>query len=658
MPASSRRPAEIALGANTRRLRSDLRRARGEVRAFGKASAASLRSTLGTAFSAALGLASLGGATAVARDVLRNEEALTRLGIQAGVSDDAVRGLADSIREASLQTGSATRKIIAGASRIVTLTGDFDLAAGSAETLARTASATGAELSDLAGVAAALSQNLKIRPDELETALDALVRQGKDGAVELKDLASLLPGLTASFGAMSPTLNRGTKGLHELGAAMQIVRRSVGEPAEAATALNALFTALQKNAKRFKGVKIFEKDPETGMQRVRNLSVLLDEIANSKLAKRKTRLIDAFGRQEAFKAFTALTTFRDDFNELKQAGADAAGTIETDFRRFSDSSSGRIEGAMNRIKVSIADAFTPERIERVADAAETFADVLGWAIDHSRELMTIWAAAKVASISGAVMRWGQAAQGVAGATGLAAGHMGGISRSAGALPGKFAAAAGKAGMIVGTMLAAFEAGVALREVLGIEDDRFKTGVQRQRKLVSGLEEKRANLADRVTAQQAHLAGVEETDETRRAFEMMRKDVEDLRALEGELGFERSAESAISGQAEIEKLAKTRPQALDEVLADARRRLAATEAQARLGAGLGGAVEADEISQRFAPKIAATSDTDALRMIVRLLEQQLAEQKRERDLAQRVQSDAFSSRGAPAPARAPAGRRPR
>jgi TP901 family phage tail tape measure protein len=413
----TKRPAEIVLDAETRKLRRDLAAAKGEIRGFGKDAAGSIRSTIGTAFAGALSLASLGGAVSVVKDVVANERALTRLGIQAEVSDERVRALSSNIFQISDSTGQLTSELIAGATELVTLTGDFNLAEKSASALGVAATATGADMRDLAGVSAALSQNMGIAGSKIGGALDILAVQGKQGAVELKDLAGLLPTASAGFKKFGED---GERGVAVLGAALQVSKTATGTASEAATAFNALGKSLAANASRIKKlsggkVKVFEIDKD-GRKVARDFVAILEDLRASKLARDPEALQKALGTEEAVKSFQAISDNWAKFQALIAAGLHGGGTIASDFKRYIESPAGRIERAWARASNALQRAVTPERVELLARATEKFAEGLGFAVDHAGHLVALFGSLKVAQFSLATNRWAQAMGGVATST--------------------------------------------------------------------------------------------------------------------------------------------------------------------------------------------------------------------------------------------------
>ena len=273
------------------------------------------------------------------------------------------------LSQVSRATGLNRQELLNGAAAYVALTGD---AAGATKAMAlfgKVSNATGASMADIAATAAAMKSNLGIDPKDFEAAFAALHVQGKAGAVELRELATELAGIAPTFAAFKG--GAGVEGLKEMGAALQVLRQGFGSSTEAATGMQALMVSLKKNADKFQkaGVKIYDKDPKTGKKRLRDFSDIVDGIANSKLAKDPTLLQKAFGRDEAVRAYDQLVQNRALLDDLIRQSSDA-GAIDRDAATYLASPAGRIAKAWEEVKLKMAEAFTPERIEKFASALE------------------------------------------------------------------------------------------------------------------------------------------------------------------------------------------------------------------------------------------------------------------------------------------------
>jgi hypothetical protein len=117
---------------------------------------------------------------------------------------------------------------------------------------------------------------------------------------------------------------------------------------------------------------MFNKDPKTGVKTLKGFRDIVDQIANSKLAKDPTLLNEAFGSIEAQRFFEQLVKNRDMLDELEKKSSEGK-AVATDSLAYQTSAAGQLEIAMNNLKLSVTKAFTPELIASFASALEKVA---------------------------------------------------------------------------------------------------------------------------------------------------------------------------------------------------------------------------------------------------------------------------------------------
>lgn len=394
--------AMITLGADDRPLKRDVDRAKKHLGELDKyASRLGKRAKGGGGKESKKGIFGMGGAALVGgvagglagsalsgvsstvgdavSDVFNFERTLSRFGIASGKSGAALDALRASITAISRDTAVSRAEILAGAQTYVDLTGDVTGAEAAMNSFARIAQASGASVSDVATATAALKESMKLDPKDIERVFSGLIMQGKAGAVSLKDFAGELSSLAPRFAKFGSS---GVEGIANMGAAFQVARKGFGSASEAATGLEALMGSFAQNAKKFKkaNVQIFNVGKD-GKKTFRSFNEIIDAIGNSKLAKDPALLTDAFGSKEAEQAYQMLAKNRKELEGIYQAGLDA-GAVQRDLATYQESAAGKIEKAMNAAKLSLAEAFTPERIEKFANAAAKaagwFADIVGY----------------------------------------------------------------------------------------------------------------------------------------------------------------------------------------------------------------------------------------------------------------------------------------
>jgi TP901 family phage tail tape measure protein len=366
-------------GRDLRKFARDGERSLGSLgrRAGGGAGGAlkSIGNIAGGVLGGGLAMAGIGGAASIVEDVMDFERGLTRFGIATDMSDAKLAAFRGSLHEVSRASGLNREELMNGAAAYVALTGDAEGAAGGVALFAKVANATGASMADIAATAAAMKTNLRIDPKDFEAGFSALAVQGKAGAIELRDLATLLAGVAPQFAQFKG--GEGAQGLAEMGAALQVIKQGFGSSAEAATGLRALMVSMNRNAGKFQqaGIKIYDRDPKTGAKRLRAFSEIVDAIANSKLAKDPSLLTKAFGSDEAKRAYDQLVLNAGMMDDLMAKASDK-NAIDRDAARYQESAAGRLDKAWNGIKLQIAEAFTPERIAAFITALEHIVEMI------------------------------------------------------------------------------------------------------------------------------------------------------------------------------------------------------------------------------------------------------------------------------------------
>ncbi len=302
-----------------------------------------------------------------AKEVMALDKSLTRFQIAAGKTPEAMNAMRKSIQGISSETAIASADILAGAQTYVDLTGDVKGAEKAMTSFSRIAQASGSTVSDVATATASMQMSMGLSSGDIENAFSGLIAQGKMGAVSLKDMA----GELSTLGPMMAKFQggQGLDGIRSMGAAFQVVRQGAGSAAEANTQLSSVITGVIAHAKTFEkaGVKIYDKDPKTGVKTLRSFHSIVEGISKSKLMKDPTALGKAFGRTEALAAFQSLSKNLELYDDLLKSGQDTA-AVQKDLATFMNSSAGKTETAFNNMKLTIAEAFTPERIQMFVGA--------------------------------------------------------------------------------------------------------------------------------------------------------------------------------------------------------------------------------------------------------------------------------------------------
>lgn len=315
------------------------------------------------------------------KEVFDFNKQLVRFGLATRIGGAELTAFGMSARQVAAETGIAAAEVLRGERAYVDLAGAENASAASMRTIARTAQATGADVGDMATVMYSLQNALHIPPGDLENVMGGIINQSKDGTVHFQQMAQEIIALSPIYARFGKT---GREGAVEMGAQLQIVRSGFKDASEAAVGLKNMWRNLQLHADKFEkgGVKIFNTDA-AGHKTLRPISEILHDISKAKLNFDPQKLMKAFGRGESERAYRLLTEQVDKLHELEQAGL-KDGVVMQDLGTYTESAGGRMEIATEKMKNAIAEAFTPERIERfvqmfegITEKAGEFAEAVG-----------------------------------------------------------------------------------------------------------------------------------------------------------------------------------------------------------------------------------------------------------------------------------------
>ena len=252
---AEQRATAIAEREATRRAEVSERTAERYRRGIGRSAAAGLGNVFGGAATLAGGALAIGGGFAIAdavRGQMSAERAAALLSNSATIGGKTPAGATtpEILARASIiskETGTDKGEIIGAVQNYVAKSSDFAGGMANAGFFAKLAKASGTRLEDITGAAGILrAQNKGLSADDMKQMLLDLVEQGKQGAVEINDLAHLAGGLGSTRGLYKGSQ---TENQRKLLALAQITRTESESAEEAATAVKDLGSeALKKSA--------------------------------------------------------------------------------------------------------------------------------------------------------------------------------------------------------------------------------------------------------------------------------------------------------------------------------------------------------------------------------------------------------------------------
>jgi hypothetical protein len=324
------------------------------------------------------------------RAVFKFNDALVRFGIAARRTPAQLEAIAAAARATAAETGIDANMVLAAGRAYVDLAGAENFTTAKMNLLARAAQATGSDTKDLAGMMYQLTTSMRVTDAEMENTMGGLINQAKDGAIEAKEMAS-------EFAAILPLFKRfgvvGREGTIQAGAMFQIMRDGANSASEAGTMLQRVYAGIQSYAPRFEkeGVQIYDKvRDKLGRKVLLPFDVIFKNIQGSEAMKDPARIKKMFGRTEGWRgmllgdeASRAMDSADKKFGSVQSrleqlmASGREDGVIMKDLGTYTESAAGRMAIAMEKMKNAIAEAFTPERIQKFVGAIEGLADKVG-----------------------------------------------------------------------------------------------------------------------------------------------------------------------------------------------------------------------------------------------------------------------------------------
>lgn len=212
----------------------------------------------------------------------------------------------------------------------------------------KTAAAFRAESEDVMRAGQAVFANLKVPAEQVQLAFDMMAASGNAGAFELRDMAQYFPSITAQAQALGV---KGTKGVADIAAALQVVRQGAGDASEAATNMRDLFSQmlsprLAGNFKKF-GIDMRASLAQASEQGVSPIDAIIE--MTRKAMANGASIGDLFRNQQSMLAMQALLADTERYHQIREEAAGASGLVEEEYaKRIQDA-----DAAIIRFKASI-----------------------------------------------------------------------------------------------------------------------------------------------------------------------------------------------------------------------------------------------------------------------------------------------------------------
>lgn len=303
-----------------------------------------------------------GALTAPVQSAIQLETALAGLGAKANLSNEQLQSIARSAAEAGQRTNQFTARMIEAQDFLVGMGLDVDRSTRAIESIGKASTATGSDILDMSKAAFSAMQNLRIAPEQLAQSFDIMAKAGKEGGFELRDMAQYLPAITGLASTKGMT---GAKGLADIAAALQIVRRTAGDSSEAATNFSNILQKINANdaIRNFakKGIDIQKVLKDAEAQGASPLEAALRAI-NRAIGGDLSRLGELFADAQVQKGLIPLLQGMDDYIALREEALGASGVIDDDFARMMETNAEKLKAfqiAWENFKADLGKALIP-----------------------------------------------------------------------------------------------------------------------------------------------------------------------------------------------------------------------------------------------------------------------------------------------------------
>ncbi|TIR56981.1 MAG: phage tail tape measure protein [Mesorhizobium sp.] len=285
-----------------------------------------------------------------ARDYAQLERTIGRIVINADKPATAIKPTVAVLQELADKSKLPFDNVVQGLETLIASGRSLEEGLAFLPSVARTAQASGAEMSDIALTADALANSLGITAERMQEAFDILAFEGKAGKFELKDMAAELPAIAPAFAALG---YKGTEGLKRLAAMLEIVRNQTGSSAEAATNFSNILQKAYGNevANNFKKYNIdIRKELDRTRKEGGDVIQTLVEQTQKALKGDLSKLPLIFTDIQMQQGMRALLTQMPELQKHLDALGSSAGTVAKDFAQITGDAEGNWQQLINNIQ--------------------------------------------------------------------------------------------------------------------------------------------------------------------------------------------------------------------------------------------------------------------------------------------------------------------
>lgn len=294
---------------------------------------------------AASGAASIGVGMAMSAPIIAGvkaaqayESTMTDIGQKADLSRPKTEALGKGLLIAARAANQMPADMQAGVDALAGMGASVPDAVAMMTPIGRAATAYKAEIADLSNASFAATDNLRVPISQTQRVIDIMAAAGKAGAFEIKDMAGVMPSLTASYQALG---QKGAGAVADLAAGLQIARKGAGDSASAGTNLANVLQKISSPAT----AKAFEKMGvnlpnalKKAYQEGKTPLEAIAEITNKTLKGDLSKLGYLFEDSQVQQGLRPLIQNMELFRKIRSDAMKSDGTTDRDFaERMKDS---------------------------------------------------------------------------------------------------------------------------------------------------------------------------------------------------------------------------------------------------------------------------------------------------------------------------------
>lgn len=320
------------------------------------------------------------------------EYQLQMIGNTADMTKADIQALGAQILETSKYTGQSAEDTVRGIGFLVAAGMDVKTAAETVKQAGLAATASGGDIEDLARAAFTLNDAFKIQPGEaMAAALDTLSQAGKEGNVELKDMAKQLPVLGSGFVALKM---EGREAAATMAAALEVARKGAADADEAANNMKNFIAKIMspdtlKKAQKSFGIDLYKIITDAQTQGKNPFEAAMSAVIKATQGDQK-KIGELFGDMQVQNFVRPMIQNWEEYIRIKDKALNASGVVDRDAEKIRETQKQQIaeaENALGRLGIAVGGLLAPA-VTAVAQALVPVITGIGQFIMEHKTLVT------------------------------------------------------------------------------------------------------------------------------------------------------------------------------------------------------------------------------------------------------------------------------